>query len=119
MVMANLFYFELLSSKIARVGLTAFCLAGLAACDQPRSGLSVQNSPAASDVSQHGYVDGKGYPLTWPMADDGVISMPEDINLKAKSICIEAGYDRAYAHLLEFDMNEVTGYFRCRGQGGS
>ena len=112
-----MFYFISLCRKVSKISfpiISIFGTLGLAAC-QTTGGISSNVPDTGSGL---GFIEGKGYPLTWAMQSGGVISIPDNIALEAKQICIDAGYDRSYAHLLEFDTGSITGYFQCRGQGG-
>lgn len=64
-------------------------------------------------------VEGKGYQFEWALGDNKVISIPKTIRDQATALCRADDFERAYMAIVEFNETRVTGFFNCRGDGGS
>ena len=109
-----------------RLGVLAAGILGLAACGTTPADLEVVEPEieleelAVSEPTPEPlppYVEGKGYVLAWGMNHTGAISVPKEIAVKAKQTCMRVGHEKSYAYLIEFNGDEVMGYFRCSGGG--
>ena len=109
-----------------RLGVCVAGIIGLAACGTTSDDVDVTEPVAeveevevapAPELPLPPYVKGKGYALTWMMNQTGAISVPKEIADRARNTCIRVGHEKSYAYTIEFNGEDVTGYFRCSGSG--
>ena len=107
----------LIAFRPCRIGFQYQCLRAQYPIFSGDTDASASAAAAPADTAP-AYVDGKGYLLTWPLTESGLINVSADIADQAQAICADLRYDVAYAHMFEFSGDVVSGYFRCRGKGG-
>ena len=109
-----------------RLSICAVGIIGLSACGttsvevevtEPETEVEEVEVTPAPELPLPPYVKGKGYALTWMMKQTGAISVPKEIADRAKNTCVRVGHEKSYAYVIEFNGEEVTGYFRCSGGG--
>ena len=119
-------YFRETSFTCLRRGILAAGIMGLAACGttpvevevtEPEPAIEEAEVSAPAPEPMPPYVEGKGYALIWTMKQNGAISVPKEIAAKAKKTCMRVGHEKSYAYVIEFNGDEVIGYFRCSGDG--
>lgn len=64
------------------------------------------------------YVEGKGYQFSWAKTANSVITIPMDVRELAHQKCVADSFEVSFMRTVEFDNEQVIGYFMCRGHGG-